>query len=271
MHVMKYPSIYIHTTNAFNQNPKAVSSSSLITHKRQLLSLSLSLKLEGKMAQPMMRTESGRFVKPLGDGKALLLDEVDSLEGEEVTLWPKGQEQRAKASKSLTEEDTKKYYFTPEEYAVYSRKLRASEGFDVGDVPARIMLEVIRPVHHQSDPLALQQAFAGMAEVAFGVYNENQGTRYQFFQVIRVNCVFTGALWYYITFQAKNVNGSQVKNFQARTSPGRLGSEAKVEFCRVEPKPELPEGTSSFQLLRAIAATLSCKQGPSETSVQQQQ
>lgn len=63
----------------------------------------------------------------------------------------------------------------------------------------------------------------------------------------------TGALWYYITFQAKNVmDGSQLKNFQALTSPGRRGSEAKVEFCRVEPKPELPEGTS-------------------ETSVQQQQ
>lgn len=49
------------------------------------------------------------------------------MEGEEVTLWPKGVEERAKASKSLTQEDTKKYYFTPEEYAVYSRKLRASE------------------------------------------------------------------------------------------------------------------------------------------------
>ncbi|KAF7141441.1 hypothetical protein RHSIM_Rhsim06G0044600 [Rhododendron simsii] len=224
------------------------------------------------MARPMIRTESGKFVKLLGDGKALLLDKVDSLEGEEVTLWPKGLEERAKASKSLTQEDTKKFYFTPEEYAVYSRKLRASEGFDVGDVPARIMLEVIRPVRQQSDPLALQQGFSEMAKVALGVYNENQGTRYHFFQVIRVNCVCTGALWYYITFQAKNVmDGSQLKNFQALTSPGRLGSEAKakVQFCRVEPKPELPEGT--FSLLSAIAATLSCKQGPSETSVQQQQ
>ncbi|XP_058220971.1 uncharacterized protein LOC131331138 [Rhododendron vialii] len=195
----------------------------------------------------MIRTGSGRFVKLLGDGKALLLDEVDSLEGEEVTLWPKGLEERAKASKSLTKEDTKKFYFTPEEYAVYSRKLRASEGFDVGDVPARLLIEVIRPVRQQSDPLALQQGFSDMAKVALGVYNENQGTRYQFFQVIRVNCVFTGALWYYITFQAKNVmDGSQLKNFQAVTSLGRLGSEEKtqVKFCRVEPKPELPEDCS---------------------------
>ncbi|XP_058217241.1 uncharacterized protein LOC131328297 [Rhododendron vialii] len=120
-------------------------------------------------------------------------------------------------------------------------------GFDVGDVPAHVMLEMIRPVCQQSDPLALQQGFSDMAKVALGVYNENQGTRYQFFQVIKVNYFCTGALWYYITFQAKNVmDGSQLQNFQALTTPGPLESEAKVkvEFCRVEPKPELPEDCS---------------------------
>lgn len=36
------------------------------------------------------------------------------------------------------------------------------------------MLEVIRPVRQQSDPLALQRGFSEMAKVALGVYNENQ-------------------------------------------------------------------------------------------------
>ncbi|KAF7123987.1 hypothetical protein RHSIM_Rhsim12G0082000 [Rhododendron simsii] len=130
-------------------------------------------------------------------------------------------------------------YLTREETVEYNRKVKESEGFDVGDLPRGVLDYCIKPI-----PLSRKSMlkFQDMAKTAIRVYNEEHGTKHQFVKVIRVNWRMSICSFYYITFEAKDdMTSSPLQNFQAYVRRSSEG-EKTIEFCRVEQKSELREG-----------------------------
>ncbi|KAG5540022.1 hypothetical protein RHGRI_020303 [Rhododendron griersonianum] len=138
---------------------------------------------------------------------------------------------------TLTGRDRYVRDFTPEEREVYNKRVRESEGFDVGEIPDEVILNpVIREI--PLDPRCSIIVYSTTsAKTALRDYNKDNHTKYQFVKLVRVCYRLAMGNMYYITFQAKQ-NGI-TRNFQARVREF-LGMH--IEFCREEKKPNLTEG-----------------------------
>ncbi|XP_058223910.1 uncharacterized protein LOC131333420 [Rhododendron vialii] len=135
---------------------------------------------------------------------------------------------------TLTGRDRYVRDFTPEEREVYNKRVRESEGFDVGEIPDEVILNpVIREI--PLDPRCSIIVYSTTsAETALRDYNKDNHTEYQFVKLVRVCYRLAMGNMYYITFQAKQ-NGI-TRNFQARVREF-LGMH--IEFCREEKMPNL--------------------------------
>ncbi|KAG5540020.1 hypothetical protein RHGRI_020302 [Rhododendron griersonianum] len=132
-------------------------------------------------------------------------------------------------------------YFTPEEREAYQKKLKESEGFDVGKYTSEVALsnpisEISLEEHSEVSDFSTEAA-----KMAIRDYNRKKRTKYEFVKLVRV-CIGLCTGWmYYITFQAKQdgMAPSPPRNFQARIH-NFIGMH--VQFCREEKKPQLTEG-----------------------------
>ncbi|KAF7138893.1 hypothetical protein RHSIM_Rhsim07G0120300 [Rhododendron simsii] len=142
---------------------------------------------------------------------------------------------------TLTGRDRYVRDFTPEEREVYNKRVRESEGFDVGEIPDEVILNpVIREI--PLDPRCSIIVYSTTsANTALRDYNKDNHTKYQFVKLVRVCYRLAMGNMYYITFQAKQ-NGI-TRNFQARVREF-LGMH--IEFCREEKKPNLTEDNASL-------------------------
>ncbi|KAI8546731.1 hypothetical protein RHMOL_Rhmol07G0142700 [Rhododendron molle] len=131
-------------------------------------------------------------------------------------------------------------YFTPEEREAYQKKLKESEGFDVGKYTTEVALsnpisEISLEEHSEVSDFSTEAA-----KMAIRGYNRKKRTKYEFVKLVKV-CIGLCTGWmYYITFQAKQdgMAPSPPRNFQARVH-NLIG--IHVQFCREEKKPQLTE------------------------------
>ncbi|KAG5540015.1 hypothetical protein RHGRI_020299 [Rhododendron griersonianum] len=148
-------------------------------------------------------------------------------------------------------------HFTPEESEAYQKKLKESEGFDVGIYTFEVALS--NPITEISleEPSSARDFSTEAAKMAIRDYNRKKRTKYQFVKLVRVCQGFCKGWMYYITFQAKQdgMAPSPPRNFQARVHKF-MGMH--VKFCREEKKPQLTEGTCRFSYLFAFLVVLSC-------------
>ncbi|KAE9459362.1 hypothetical protein C3L33_08739, partial [Rhododendron williamsianum] len=96
-------------------------------------------------------------------------------------------------------------YFTPEEREAYEKKLKETEGFDVGKYPLEVMLS--KPIREISlkIPTESVEFSTEAAKMALRGYNRKELTTYRFIKLVRLcksSCGCRDAM-YYITFQAK--------------------------------------------------------------------
>ncbi|KAI8522789.1 hypothetical protein RHMOL_Rhmol13G0023900 [Rhododendron molle] len=131
--------------------------------------------------------------------------------------------------------------FTIDERRDYNKRVKESDGFDVGEVPDKVLEPgLIRPIPFKS-PRGVKE-FNDLSKLAIEHYNKDNGTSYQFAKLIRVNCRCDKGRVYYITFLGKDDRaGAPPKNFQAEVYVWL--DESTIEFCRVEQNSKLPRGT----------------------------
>ncbi|KAF7141135.1 hypothetical protein RHSIM_Rhsim06G0059100 [Rhododendron simsii] len=94
---------------------------------------------------------------------------------------------------------------TFQEYTEYHETIKLSEGFDIGNAPDDIDFQqmYLRPVED-------------IAMLALDKYNEDNLQKYQFVKFLKANYTSSiRALEYYITFEAKDVNGWPPRVFLA--------------------------------------------------------
>jgi len=122
---------------------------------------------------------------------------------------------------------------TDEELKAYKKKAKESEGFDVGEVPEDVFMNIIIPCELDG-PASELRPYNKMAKKALVAYNQENGTEYKFVKHVRVNRKGGATVSsYFITFEAKDKKaGSQ--NFQ--TAVGCHRDIIDIGFCRVEKK-----------------------------------
>lgn len=128
---------------------------------------------------------------------------------------------------------------TDEELKAYKKKAKESEGFDVGEVPEDVFMNIIIPCELDG-PASELRPYIKMAKKALVAYNQENGTEYKFVKHVRVNRKGGATVSsYFITFEAKDKKaGSQ--NFQ--TAVGCYRDIIDIRFCRVEKKLQEPQG-----------------------------
>ncbi|KAI8522717.1 hypothetical protein RHMOL_Rhmol13G0018400 [Rhododendron molle] len=136
--------------------------------------------------------------------------------------------------------------FSVDERRDYYKRVRESEGFDVGKVPDKVLEPgLIYPIPFKS-PRGVKE-FNDMSRQAIEHYNKVNEKSYKFVKLIKVNCRPVKGRVYYITFLGKEDRSlDPPKNFQARVYVWL--DESTIHFCRVEKIPNslVPRGTFSF-------------------------
>ncbi|KAE9453416.1 hypothetical protein C3L33_14638, partial [Rhododendron williamsianum] len=186
------------------------------------------LQLSKQKPEALSKKKPGGLSKPHGNQH-----QQQHSEGNDVT----------EVSRLLTGEALREYQrvqnkifrkLTPEERENYCKKVMASEGFDVVDLPKFIENYggLIRPVKQSNEE---QRVLEICSKSAIAAFNKKNKTKYRFVEVIKANYKFGSGIFYYITFVAEDKDVGSTKNFQAFVR--FRFKRPTMQFCRLEKPP----------------------------------
>ncbi|CAK9141470.1 unnamed protein product [Ilex paraguariensis] len=159
-----------------------------------------------------------------------------------------GEAQRCLKKQKLDEENQNQHqkgklipYYDPDELTEeesqrYGKQVQESQGFDVEKFGSKCPFGIIMPVVNLQKGSLLHQDVTVCSILAIRAYNNDNGTNYQFTEVIKVNTYVCSGLMCFITFKAQHAaaeGDDSPKIFQARVHRGI--TENKVMLCRLKP------------------------------------
>nr|CAD1825740.1 unnamed protein product [Ananas comosus var. bracteatus] len=131
-------------------------------------------------------------------------------------IWPDGKRRR-----------------TREEWALYCKQLKESEGFDVDPFPDTFEFGLTALTNLEDESLIK------CAKRAIEHFNEENNTSYGFVKIEKATCIVAAGYSYNITFLAKNYKvdvEAGAQTFQAKVWHG-LHGDVRVSLCRLKPAP----------------------------------
>ncbi|OAY71856.1 hypothetical protein ACMD2_05023, partial [Ananas comosus] len=131
-------------------------------------------------------------------------------------VWPDGKRRR-----------------TREEWALYYKQIKESEGFDVDPSPDTFEFGLTALTNFEDESLIK------CAKRAIEHFNEENNTSHEFVKIEKTTCIVAAGCSYNITFLAKDYKvdvEARAQTFQAKVWHGLCG-EISVSFCRLKPVP----------------------------------
>ncbi|XP_038703696.1 uncharacterized protein LOC119999941 isoform X3 [Tripterygium wilfordii] len=169
-------------------------------------------------------------------------DDSDKSAGDEgeKSVWEGGDNRKIPV-------DDDEYYsdeMPDEVYEEYARQVNESECFEVEDFRQYFMYNMVVPVDIDDHYLNLITPFA---ELGIKQFNKDENANFEFVRLVNLTARLVRGTNFYVTFEAKDADGSQIKTFQALvlSAPGREKDE--LIFCRLKPPPTKMQGTEHEQ------------------------
>ncbi|KAL3518544.1 hypothetical protein ACH5RR_021133 [Cinchona calisaya] len=135
--------------------------------------------------------------------------------------------------------------YDEEIWTKYIKEIEDSDGFDIQHFPGACLSAPIEPLQNFKDSPHEYRNLIELSKVAIDVFNKENRTEFEFYDVVTTNVSAGIYFKYYITFQAWNRNRNMdpttsneeptLKPFQAEIH--RLGitpDDIKVDFCRIK-------------------------------------
>ncbi|OAY71855.1 hypothetical protein ACMD2_05022 [Ananas comosus] len=123
---------------------------------------------------------------------------------------------------------------TREEWALYYKQIKESEGFDVDPFPGTFEFGLTALTNFEDEGLIK------CAKQAIEHFNKENNTSYEFVKIEKTTCIVAAGYWYNITFLANNYKVDDVEartqTFQAKVWYGLRG-DISVSLCRLKPAP----------------------------------
>ncbi|XP_038703701.1 uncharacterized protein LOC119999942 [Tripterygium wilfordii] len=134
-------------------------------------------------------------------------------------------------------------------YEKYARQINESECFEVGDFRQYFMYNMVVPVDIND---YYQNFITPFAELGIKQFNKDENANFEFVRLVNLTARVVRGTNFYATFEAKDVDGSQIKTFQALvlSAPGREKDE--LIFCRLKPPPTKKQGTEHEQVGQSL-------------------
>nr|CAD1825789.1 unnamed protein product [Ananas comosus var. bracteatus] len=167
------------------------------------------------LCQKLPEIEKRKEVKEETEEEETRLYEYTSGEDDDY-VWPDGKRRR-----------------TREEWALYYKQIKESEGFDVDPSPDTFEFGLTALTNFEDESLIK------CAKRAIEHFNEENNTSYGFVKIEKATCIVVAGYSYNITFLAKDYKvdvETRAQTFQAKAWYGLRG-EISVSLCRLKPAP----------------------------------
>ncbi|KAK2972179.1 hypothetical protein RJ640_030724 [Escallonia rubra] len=167
---------------------------------------------------------------------------ADAVAAEPEPKRPKVDQEGSKQNNVNAEGYMSEDEIDPADWIKYLKQVKASEGFDIDDfapIIAQVAYDITIPMGPMEtwEDKEVEMVF-GNAKKAIAKFNDENGTNYEFVDVVKANYDIVAGYIFYITFLAKAADGG-IETFQAKVYDGIPGdgeSAFEIYFCRIKAK-----------------------------------